>query len=150
VSTSRTYTAGAVLTAAQQNDLAQGTLGYAQVTANQTSITNVATDLTGLSTTVTPVAGRRLRITGYARLVPQNANTDIQLQINEGATLLNWAEGQEANAGNGLTIRAEVIIQPTAASHTYKLTVVFGSGTTNSLAAAATNPAFIHVEDIGI
>ena len=62
-----TFVADELVTASKMNELPKGVLGYAQVTANQGSITT-GSDLTGLSVTVTVPAGRRLKITGFAAI----------------------------------------------------------------------------------
>jgi len=150
MSTSRTYTVGAVLTAAQQNDLAQGTLGYAQVTANQGSITTVV-DLTSLTVTATLVAGRRIRITGQCLFQSTVADDTVELRIMEGGTQLTQIDVIARVASITATAHGSVILTPTAASHTYKLSALRASGTgTVTMTAGATFPAYILVEDIGV
>lgn len=144
-----TQVPGDVLTGANFTKVPGGWIGYAEVTANQGSITTAQTDLTGLSVAVTVGANRRIRITGYIRAVPQNATTSVQLAIKEGATQLNACEQVAALAGNGWTSTTEWVGVPSTGAHTYKLAVTFASGTTNSANASATAPAFILVEDIG-
>lgn len=150
MSTSRTYTAGNVLTAAQVSDLAQGTLGYAQVTANQGTFTT-ETDLTSLTVTVTVVAGRRIRISAAVRLTSTVASDEMRVNIKESTTQLAGGTILQVGSGNiAGTVRAEAIIQPSAGSHTYKLSAQRTTGTgLVTMVATATDPAFILVEDIG-
>jgi hypothetical protein len=148
LSTSRTYTTGQVLTAAQQNDLEQGTLGYAQVTANQTGITTVV-DLTGLTVTVTVVAGRRIRIMGSATFQNNTLDAIAEMTILEDATTIQTADITCRPASSNQLLDATVIRQPSVGSHTYKLKAAAGGGTVQ-MSASATAPAFILVEDIGI
>lgn len=127
------------------------TLGYAEVTANQTGITTPAVDLTGLSVTVTVPAGRRLRITGQARSWMSTVNDDRAVfAIQEGATGLNQTvlatDPAAGNSGNGAPVIA--IVSPSAGSHTYKLTAASADVGSLTMVAAATYPAFILVEDI--
>lgn len=127
-----------------------GTLGYAQVTASQGSITGV-TDITGLSVPVTVVSGRRIRITVQINTCLSTTATDLyELNINEGATLLNTINGKCNDTANGLGATVHAIIQPSAGSHTYKAQLgrLSGSGTL-TMGAGAVFPAFILVEDIG-
>lgn len=151
MSTSRTFVAGAVLTAAQVNDISQGTLGYAQAVANQTTITTVV-DVTSCTTTVTVVAGRRVRITGEL-IAGSTVGTDIgRMSIKEGATLLQFCDAPlSIGGGSGNKFIANVILQPSAAAHTYKLTMERTVGTGSiTVVAGATFPAYIHVEDVGV
>jgi hypothetical protein len=152
VSTSRTYTSLTTLPAASVADLAQGTIGYAQVTASQGSITTLA-DLTGLTVTVTLVAGRRIRIVGSV-LVGSTVATDvIRLHIREGATDLQIRDtvpSVVSGTTTNINLECSVVLQPSAASHTYKLSLERLAGTgTLTMGAGATYPAFILCEDIG-
>lgn len=150
MSTSRTYTAGAVLTAAQQNDLAQGTLGYAQVVANQGTITTVV-DLTSLTVTVTLVAGRRIKITGQCLFQSTVADDTCELRIMEGATQLTQIDVIARPANITATAHGSVVLTPGAGAHTYKLSAIRAAGTgTVQMTAGATFPAYILVEDVGV
>ena len=149
-SSSSTFTSGAAPTAAQVNGWAQGTLGYAQVTANQGTFTT-PTDLTGLSVAVTLVAGRRIRVTGQVIFTSTVGNDTAELQIREGATLLQEATATCGAANSGVaTVHSSIVLAPTAGGHTYKLQGTRNSGTGNiSTVANANAIAFILVEDIG-
>ena len=128
---------------------AVGILGYAERTANQTGISAI-TDLTGLSVTVTMAAGRRIKITGKGNVNQVTSTGTIRGIIREGSTSLNdwmWANQPPGTPGD-LMGMGEVILTPTAGSHTYKLSLQTSAGTTN-LVAASDRPAFILVEDIG-
>jgi hypothetical protein len=147
VSTSRTL-AGA-FTAAQANDLAQGTLGYAAVTANQGSITTLV-DLTGLTVTVTVVAGRRLKITGHCTLASTVATDTVELVLVKDGATAQLARFGNAQANILQFIDIFFVDTPTAGSHTYKLQADRQAGTgTLTMNAGGTFPAFILVEDIG-
>lgn len=124
---------------------AGGQLGYAQVVANQATIT-AEVDITGLSVTVTVGTGRRVKITGSLYWTNTGtAGTDLTkiyedgVQINERAIPAN-------TAAHG--VECVVVKTPTAGSRTYKVRgqATAGTGTSN---ASATFPAFIVVEDIG-
>ena len=125
-------------------------LGYAQAVANQTGITSVV-DLTSLSVTVTvPYAGHRVRITGSGLAQSSVADDIFQLSIQEGATILNLGKVLMRPANTDVTVTCSVVIVPTAASHTYKLTGQRAAGSgTHQFSAGAIAPAFILVEDLG-
>jgi hypothetical protein len=130
-----------------------GTLpsGYAQATANQTTIT-AQVDLTGLTVTVTVTAGRRIRIRGFCGSVTSSVAGDIgAMYIMEGATQLGIGTSPALVAAFGPTLAAEVILTPSAGSHTYKLQAARVSGTGNLIFnASASNPMFILAEDIAV
>lgn len=124
------------------------TLAYAEVTANQGSITTEV-DLTSLTVTVTVPAGRRIRLSGFCRAASAGASGDrAEFRIKEGATVLQISDTgvDVATATYGCFV--EVIILPTAGTHTYKLSLErFGTGTI-TMNAGATFPAYIMAEDV--
>lgn len=135
--------------AAQSGSSVRGTLanGYAQVTANQTGIGTSDTDLTGLTVTVDVNSGERIKITAHAAFQKITSTGISFFLIKEGATLLNEDLATLA-AVDYWGAHAEVILTPSAGSHTYKLAARASAGTLN-LEAAATFPSFILVEGIG-
>lgn len=124
------------------------TLSYAEVTTFQAGL-SAETDLVGLTTTVTVPAGRRLKITAHGQI-----NNDATLgvvigRIKEGTTELGRWVSEEMNASKTTLGDGSVIVSPSAGTHTYKLSLTKASGSgTIDLAANATIPAFILVEDI--
>ena len=144
-------TTGATHTAAHDNDLPGGWIGYVQVTASQSGISGI-TDLTGLSQAVTVNTSRRIKITAEGRFTSDTAGNLVGFFIREGATTLNGAQIELATSGGpgASDMTATVILTPSTGSHTYKLSLslVDGSGTV-SLSANTDNPAFLLVEDIG-
>lgn len=131
------------------DNVAGGTLGYAQVTANQTGITSV-TDLTGLSVSVTVGAGRRIRISGMAKVSNDTLGGRTAGRIQEGGTVLTDFVDFYAPAANASAVGyGSVVLTPSAGSHTYKLALQGVTGTA-SMSAGPSNIAFILVEDIGV
>lgn len=121
--------------------------GYAEVTANQPNL-GTASDLTSLTVTITAIANRRLRIYGEIIMGATGGGGQGNLNLLEGATQLQTATHSFSIAGESEKMQVTKIITPTAASHTYKLNA--GKNAFNAdLAAAATFPAFILVEDLG-
>lgn len=123
--------------------------GYAQVTANQGSITT-ETDLTSLTVTVTVNSGERIKITGHVRVASTSASDVPELHIKESTTVLALDRSAFTTASSLVTIHGEVILTPSAGSHTYKLSMLRDSGSgTLTMSAGATFPAYILVEGIG-
>lgn len=125
---------------------AGGTLGYAQVTANQ-GPTAPPFDLTGLSVTVNVGSGRRIRITGQV-LISSSVGTDtVGPQIFEDGVGVHYTQAPQNQAAFTSIIRT-----PSAGTHTYKLTAIRIAGTGNlTNTAAPTGPiSYILVEDIGV
>lgn len=127
-----------------------GNLGYAQVTADQNTISTVV-DLTGLTVTVTVTSGHRIKITGYAEFSASATDNRADLWIYESATALNRGTAQIVNTGYTCSVEVIAVLSPSAGSHTYKLRGELGGGTGSvSLKAGATIPSFILVEDMGV
>ncbi len=131
------------------HDCSGGSLGYASVTANQTTITTEA-DLTSLTTTVTVPANHRVRISTQTALQSSVASDQLSLRIKEGVTVLQTCRTAVVATNLDQNLNCLVILTPTSGSHTYKLSLQRTSGTGNGqLTASATQPAYILVEDIG-
>lgn len=129
---------------------AGGTLGYAEVVANQTGI-GAPADLTGLTVTVTVAAGRRIRISGATVAGIDTAVDQVSLRIKEGATQLAEAPNTLTTAGRGYRYDVSTVETPSAGAHTYKLTLGRDTGASTAITSYAnsTTPAFLLVEDIG-
>lgn len=122
------------------------TLAYAEVIANQGSITTEA-DLTGLSVTVTVPAGRRLKIVGECHLANATADAITVFRLHQDGVQVQSRTLAKASAGTDQIAHLECVLTPTAGTHTYKLRAWAVSGTV-TMVAAVTVPAFILVEDI--
>jgi hypothetical protein len=127
---------------------ARGQLDHAQVTANQNGI-STATDLTGLSVTVTVGSGRRVKITGHGVLTQRTGAGLAVLIVREvsGATLGQLGSHTLQTNENHL-VDGSVVITPSAGAHTYNLSLSTSANTVD-WGASSTAPAFILVEDIG-
>ena len=126
-------------------------LGYAEVTANQTTI-STETDLTGLSVTVTTpeLLGRRIKITGWVSF--SSAGTSamwIALRLREDDTQISDGNVVMDVSGRNILCTTIAYQTPSAGSHTYKLRAARIGGTDLiTMVAGATEPAFISVEVI--
>ena len=122
-------------------------LGSAQITSDVTSIGTGGSDIVTASA-VTVASGHWIKITGFVgALYGASTNLQFTFAIKEGATQLTRAEVDLTSSMNqpGLVVW---VGQPSAGSHTYKLTGQTNTGTANA-AAGATAPAFILIEDLG-
>lgn len=132
-------------------NLPWGVMGYASNPSNQGSVT-AEVDATGLSVAFTAVANRRIKITlGWLAEASTGAGDILVARIKEGATELARQDVlQSATAstqGGGSTLIA--LVTPSAGAHTYKATWQrLGSGNL-TVAASATSPFYLLVEDIG-
>lgn len=129
------------------NSPATRQLGYAQVTANQGSITT-AVDLTGLTTTVTTLTNQKVKITAQVSMTSSVGGDQMALSLlKDGVVVMSAYSNQGSVAAQGQFISLVFVDSPTAGSHTYKLQAFRNIGTgTLTMAAASTFPAFILVE----
>lgn len=106
-------------------------LGYAETTTATGGITTTVTDLTGLSVTVNVPSGATILIEGFIAQIYSSAAGDRgDLQIREGSTSLQFAYSRidtGANGWGGAYVRLR--LQPSAGSHTYKISLARGAGT---------------------
>lgn len=154
MSTSRVYTVGQVLTAAQVNDLSQGVISK-QATTSNVGPTSGTTEL-AIITAGSSVAGtnRRLRLSFHCRNVTGTVTGDIFiLRIKEGATVLQEGHFFVASGGAAAGITAAfaaIVDSPSAGAHTYQATIQQVSGTgTATLSGTASAPILLVVEDVG-
>jgi hypothetical protein len=133
--------------------LPKGELGYAEVTANQTTITAV-TDITGLSVTYTPAANRRIRVNAYCFATVSTVGTDRgEVYITDGAgTVLQSSDkrfsGTNGESGFSFSYTYDSGAAPAATTRKVRYARLSGTGS-HTWGAAATAPSFIQVEDIG-
>lgn len=127
---------------------AGGTLAYAEVTANQGSISTSNVDLTSLTTSPIVGSGRRIRVTGHVYMQNTSANVAMNVSILQDGTQIQSAQLVSGAVSTPEKVTVFAVESPSAGSHTYKLQASVASGT-GTMAAGATFPAFILVEDIG-
>lgn len=126
-----------------------GEIGYAERSTGQSGINSTTLiDLTGLSVTVNVPSGTTLKITGWLpQLGSTVANDRADFYIREGTTSLGVLYA--TMSGNGGVQSVTARIQPTAGSHTYKLTLARGIGTGSiSYYADSSTKGFIMVERV--
>lgn len=143
--------------AVQANQLSASaiTLGYAQTTSNFSTANTSATQITGLTTTVTiPSGSRKIKITAFASDVySATAAAFVTMTIWDGTvgsgTQLARTQMIASAASNTLGAIVIAVVTPSAGSKTYNIGLATSSGSdAANMEAAATYPAFILVEAI--
>lgn len=146
-----TFSSGAVLTADQMNRLPWGIMGYGQATTNQTGISTTA-DVTSLTTTFTANSTRYYRTTVYiSNLVQVTSNGYVTLFITDSSNSQKQSGTMfkvVAN-GNGEAPMTVVLVETGISGSTTRKARLTTSAGTVETRAAANQPAFIVVEDIG-
>lgn len=122
-------------------------LGYAQITANATSVTTdpTGTDVVGLSVAVT--IGIRPVVVKFGCGGIFNTSTGQSLvSIYEGATRLAYGFNGSGVANVSCPAHVQARLAPAAGAHTYKIQLSRGSAVgTATISATADDPAFIQV-----
>ena len=145
-----TFVSGAVLTAAQMNNLPFGVAGKAENTSLNQTVTSL-TDLTSLSVTFTGVAGRLYRVEGRCLLKTTEGTNPGNLQIrNSSNTTLQQSIGNLQLANQDYSFYVSLYFTATG-STTLKLSAQrqAGSGTFTAT-GGGTYPAQILVTDVGL
>jgi hypothetical protein len=140
-----------VLTAANLAKYPKGLIGYASTTSTQSSITSEV-DLTALTVTVTTGASRILKIIPRVLFDIDNTGAaNISAYVYEdGVVLGQFCRGKGLQNSELMGPMQAFTVNPSAGSHTYKLTAERTSGTgVVTTIATATNPNFLLVEDVG-
>ncbi|HET8627454.1 MAG TPA: hypothetical protein VFL91_08540 [Thermomicrobiales bacterium] len=126
-----------------------GHLGYAQITAAQTT-TSVSTlvDITGLSVTVT-IGSRPVRIIFYSPLVDNGGTARIIVALYDVTAAAQIQEGFiTPSSGNGHALYVSSYQTPAAGSRTYKAQFRVPDGGTGRVFADAADPSYIYVEEV--
>lgn len=120
----------------------------AEVNSSQSNI-STEVDITGLSVDVTVASGgSKVKITGFLPLMHGTPGDRAALRIKEGSTTLQTAYYGVVAEGAALSV--EIIITPSAGSHTYKLTIQRDTGSNNiNLYMDSTTKGLIAVEQLG-
>lgn len=142
--------------AVQANQLATTaiSLGYAQIITTFNTASTSATQVTGLTSTVTiPAGGRKVKITVFCPVVTVTASPKQSvISIWDGTV----GSGTQLNASTLITSTTSVgsfmiciaVVTPAAGSKTYNVGLTADTSTTSNIVATAIAPAFILVETI--
>jgi len=142
------FVSGAILTAAQQNNFPRGIMAVSKATATDATITAMEEQL---SVTFTAVANRNYKVTYFEPEVTGTAtaytNIAIFLTSIAGSQIAGgYVYAPAANSFTSITVTAVGTF--TAGTVIIKGAASASSGT-SKLGRAATQPAFLMVEDIG-
>jgi len=121
-------------------------IGYRQILATFNAGTNALTDVTGLNLVpfIVP-AGRKIKATAEGQLQQSGTIRQSLLHIKDGSTDLT--NGQVwTGLTNPSTVTPQIVLTPSAGSHTYKAVIECASGANVSIAAATTQPAYVRIE----
>lgn len=149
ISPNTDFSAGAILTAVQQNQFPRGVVAYVNRNANATYTTE-AVDIT--SSTFTAVANRYYKITYFQPQLQVNAADGYSLiKIRKGSTtageLIN--SGYISNPTSGLPTGGTVIAVTTLSAGSQTVCATITSTNTTSTNNSSTVIGFLLVEDIG-
>jgi hypothetical protein len=146
-----TFTSGAILTAAQMNNLPFGRVATpVNITTSQGSITSLV-DVTGATLTFTGVANRLYKA-NWRGFFSSTVATDVfNILLTDNSNNIQDQFLICPATTSDVSYHAEFIFTPGAGSITRKLRIQRQSGSgTGSLTAGATFPLQCWIEDIGI
>jgi len=130
------------------------TIGYAQTTADFSSASTTAVQVTGLTTTVTiPTGSRKIKITAFTSyMYAGTAAAAAYISIWDGTvgsgTQLQESQVTSSTGGQAYVGIAIAVVTPAAGSKTYNIGYRVSSGPAGTFHGSATTPAFILVEAI--
>jgi len=127
---------------------AWGVVGRAVNTAGMTGIGATPTDVTGLTVTFTPVAGRQYR-TVISWLAVTNVSGTVVPLITDGANTTFMQRNYTVQGGWYFHVNTEVVESGLAAVPTVRKARTSMTTGTVDIIAGTTLPAFITVEDVG-
>jgi hypothetical protein len=144
-----TFTTGAVLTAAQMNNLPWGVVGTAFRNAGDVTVTNAQTDITGMSVTFTAVAGRLYRASWSCSAKKETAAGWTQITFADSANILYGISIAYGVGGGFINLSGVSLISGlTAGSKTFKLRGI-AENNTSTVLANGNAPCQLIIEDMG-
>jgi hypothetical protein len=144
-----TFTSGAVLTAAQMNNLPWGVVGTATRVAGDVTLGPAQTDITSMSITFTAVAGRIYRATWSVNALKNTTAGWTEAFFTDSANVIYGASIGYTIAGQWVNLSGVSLVSGlTAGSKTFKLRLQVENDT--SLVVANSNlPCQLMIEDMG-
>jgi len=144
-----TFTTGAVLTAAQMNNLPWGVAGTAVRTSGNVSLGPAQADITSMSTTFTAVAGRLYRANWSVNVQKITSSGWIESFFTDSSNVVYGIAIGYTIAGSYANLSGSTIISGlTAGSKTFKLRLECQADTASVIATTGA-PCVLVIEDIG-
>lgn len=141
------FSAGAVLTSAQQNKFPRGVMAFNTATATDSTITSEEIQITGSS--FTAVANRYYKITYFEPgMSGTNTAGNARIRLTNLAGAVQQLQGFAIPSTGGGFVHMSAVTTLTAGSTNFVATLSSDSGTITAT-RAATRYAFLLVEDIG-
>lgn len=147
ISPNTDFSAGAVLTSAQQNKFPRGVMAFNTATATDSTITSEEVQITGSS--FTAVANRYYKITYYEPGLSAGGSTDgnARIRLTNLAGAVQQLQGVTVASTGGGFVHMSAVTTLAAGATNFVATL---SATSNVTATrSATRYAFLLVEDIG-
>jgi hypothetical protein len=139
--------AATAITAANHIKFPGGWIGYVDKVADQTGFTSTA-DVSSLSVTVTAGSTRRLKVSGYTRVLQNTSASTATVLLRDGSSAQLQAWQATLAIAAVTTMAPQVIVTPSSGSNTYKMSATTAAGTLD-ISASNQAPAFVLVEDLG-
>jgi hypothetical protein len=141
------FTAGAVLTNAQQNRFPRGVMAFNTATATDSTVTTEEVQITGSS--FTAVANRYYKITYFEPgLGTTNTSGNARIRLTNLAGAVQQLQGFPVLSTGGGFVHMAAVTTLTAGTTNFVATLSSDSGTITA-SRSATRYAFLLVEDIG-
>jgi hypothetical protein len=149
-----TFTTGAVLTAAQMNNLPFGVAGLQTLTTGfTTSSPHTTLQNNGMTLTITEVAGRTYRITALSNLYPPGGLQGINIALARNGTQLKQGNYSSTVMDGGTALPVVfTCLYTSVASGSATFTVAIAAASANTAVADfadGTFPRQFFIEDIG-
>jgi hypothetical protein len=148
VSPNTNFTAGQILTAAQQNNFPRGVMGYAISTANM-ALTTTEADITGMTATFTAVANRLYRAT-FSAFYQKSTTSRVFITMTDGSNVGQNLTMQQTATGEFDAITAIFLFTASAGSITRKFRASTEAGTATIFGVPADGRTYsMTIEDMG-
>jgi hypothetical protein len=142
------FTAGQILTAAQQNNFPRGVAGSVLRTAGSFTATTSLADITGMTTTFTAVSGRLYKVS-YSAQCRKFTSGFLEFLITDGSNNILYDFFEDQTDQLYLAVSWTGVLSGLSGSTTIKVRAVTSTGTATVFASAG-SPSSLIVEDIGL
>ena len=144
-----TFTSGAILTAAQMNNLPWGVAGYVKRTAGDFTANTSVADVTGLTVTWTAVSGRLYEVSYSAQTRKVGGAGFIEFLVTDSSNTTIYDFFTTVADTNYQSFSWTGVLTGLSGSQTIKLRALTGAGTA-TIYGSAGNPSSLIIKDIGL